>query len=381
MVAVLASFTAWLCPTFGFVHKGFDPPAQLDFTSFMILACWYGLIFISFSLGEKAGNLRLFRRNALRDCTVSVESNLVYYSFTLITTIATIATSVRVLSLLSVQQAFVFVTMGQTNELKDALYQDYSIGLFSLRHVVVFSSAIALYRMIRWKSFTLINIFNTLLLFVNSFLLASRLTFVATVLTTLLILTFDKRTLKLSLTKTASVATLLFLLLSVANSSRNAGYYEDLRLSFLQAGFSEIVSYLGSPFQMAIGSARFTDQLVAAGDQTYRNYADEQITLNTNSAFVHLHEQFGYSSWPYIAGICLLMGFLFEFLASLGRTVFLLPSGAILYASAELWRLDLFHQGIFIVWMVVGIGFPVFLLVVRYRVVGRTVEARTHLTQ
>jgi hypothetical protein len=56
------------------------------------------------------------------------------------------------------------------------------------------------------------------------------------------------------------------------------------------------------------------------------------------------------------------MGFVFEFLASFGKTVFLLPCGTILYGSAELWRLDLFHQGIFIVWFVMGIGLPVFLI-------------------
>jgi len=93
--------------------------------------------------------------------------------------------------------------------------------------------------------------------------------------------------------------------------------------------------------------------------------ADEEIVRNTNSAFVHLHEQMGYFSWAYMAGMCLFMGFLFEFLASLGKTIFLLPCGAILYASAELWRLDLFHQGIFIVWMVVGIGLPS--IVIAYR--------------
>jgi len=66
------------------------------------------------------------------------------------------------------------------------------------------------------------------------------------------------------------------------------------------------------------------------------------------------------------------MGFLFEFLASLGKTVFLLPCGAILYASAELWRLDLFQQGIFIVWMVTGIGLPAFLIAGRrfFRFIG-----------
>jgi hypothetical protein len=98
--------------------------------------------------------------------------------------------------------------------------------------------------------------------------------------------------------------------------------------------------------------------LVAGGDQTYRNYVEEEENLNTNSAFIHLHEQFGYSTWPYMAVMCLTMGFVFQALASLGKTVFLLPCGAILYASAELWRLDLFHQGLFIVWFVFGVGLP-----------------------
>jgi hypothetical protein len=102
--------------------------------------------------------------------------------------------------------------------------------------------------------------------------------------------------------------------------------------------------------------------LVAGGGETYRNYVDVEENLNTNSAFTLLHEEMGYASWPYIATICLFMGFVFEYLASFGKTVFLLPCGIILYGSAELWRLDLFHQGIFIVWFVSGIGLPVFLM-------------------
>jgi hypothetical protein len=157
-------------------------------------------------------------------------------------------------------------------------------------------------------------------------------------------------------------ATIIFLILSVLNFSRNANYYERNRLSFGLAGVSEILAYLGSPFQVAIGSAPVVDQLVAGGGETYRNYVDVEENLNTNSAFTLLHEQMGYASWLYIATICLFMGFVFEYLASFGKTVFLLPCGIILYGSAELWRLDLFHQGIFIVWFVSGIGLPIFLM-------------------
>ena len=366
IAAMLLSFASWLCPTFGVLNKGYNQPAHLDFSSFMILACWYSLIFLGFNIGENAGKLRIFRSGSLKDAVLSLDSNLIYYSLTLVTAVGTIATVVRILTVLSIPQAFIFITLGDANELKNALYQDYSVGLFSLRYVVLYSSAIALYRIFRRKFFSVINLLNVMLLFVSTLLLGSRLIFVATILTTLLLLAFDKQKVKVSLSKTLGIAGLLFLILSVANFLRNKGYYENLGLSFVQAGVSEIVSYLDAPFQVAIGSARFTDQLAAQGDQTYLNYADVEVSRNTNSAFVHLHESIGYFSWIYIAGLCLFMGFLFEFLTSLGKTVFLLPAGAILYASGELWRLDLFHQGIFIVLIAAGVGFPVLVLVCRH---------------
>jgi hypothetical protein len=60
------------------------------------------------------------------------------------------------------------------------------------------------------------------------------------------------------------------------------------------------------------------------------------------------------------------MGAVFRFLMSFGKTYFLLPCGAILYASSELWRLDLFRQGTFTVWFVVGIGLPASILIAEH---------------
>ena len=116
-----------------------------------------------------------------------------------------------------------------------------------------------------------------------------------------------------------------------------------------------------------------TDQLVAKGPgnyglgtEAYRYFVDIGINYNTNSAFVALHQQMGYWCWPYIAVLCGFMGAVFRFLMSFGKTYFLLPCGAILYASSELWRLDLFQQGTFIVWFVIGIGLPASILFVEH---------------
>ena len=362
MAAMFASLAAWLFPSFGVLRKGFDSPARVEFSSLVVLACWYLLIFLSFTLGEKVGAQIVVRRSVVKERLLHLDSNFFYLIFSLLSAIGIATTLIRIFQLLSLQQAIVFVALGQANSFKEALYEDYSVGLVSLRYLVLYPASIALYRIIRWRSFKPLNILNVLMLVVASVILGSRLILIATLLTTVFFLSFCKRSIRFSIPKLTIFATILFLILSVLNFSRNADYYERNKLSFGLAGVSEILAYLGSPFQVAIGSAPVVDQLVAGGGETYRDYVDVEQNLNTNSAFVHLHEQMGYVSWVYIAAICLFMGFVFEVLTSLGKTIFLLPSGIILYGSAELWRLDLFHQGIFIVWFVMGIGLPVLLI-------------------
>ncbi len=361
MTAMFSSFAAWLFPSFGVLRKGFDYRARVDFSACVVLGCWYLLIFMSFTLGEKVGRTIRLRPSPVRGRLFNLDSNLLYYAFSFLTAIGITTTLIKIFQLLSLQQAAVFVALGQANSLKEALYEDYSLGLVSLRYLVLYSASIALYRIIRCKSFRPLNILNVLMLGTTA-LLSSRLILIATLLTVVFLLNFGRGSIRFSIPKLTLLATVLFLILSVLNYSRNANYYESNRLSFGLAGVSEIVAYLGSPFQVAIGSAPVIDQLVAGGGETYRNYVDVEENLNTNSAFVLLHEEMGYASWVYIAAICLFMGFVFEVLTSLGKTIFLLPSGIILYGSAELWRLDLFHQGIFIVWFVMGIGLPVFLI-------------------
>lgn len=362
MAAMFASLTAWLFPSFGVLRKGFDSPARVEFSSFVVLACWYLLIFLSFTLGEKLGGQIVIRRSVVKERLLHLDSNFFYLIFSLLSTIGIATTLIKIFQLLSLQQAIVYIALGQANSFKEALYEDYSVGLVSLRYLVLYPASIALYRIIRWRSFRPLNILNVLMLGVAAVLLGSRLILIATLLTAVFLLSFGKRSIRFSIPKLTIFATILFLILSVLNFTRNAAYYERNKLSFGLAGVSEILAYLGSPFQVAIGSAPVVDQLVAGGGETYRNYVDVEQNLNTNSAFVHLHEQMGYVSWAYIAAICLFMGFVFEVLTSLGKTIFLLPCGIILYGSAELWRLDLFHQGIFIVWFVMGIGLPIFLI-------------------
>ncbi len=366
LLAVSASICAWLFPDFGVLNKGFEQSAQLDPTSIEILTLWYLLILISFWVGQQ---LACFLTKLRGECqpvreVVSLESNALYLAFTLIGSLGLGTMLWIILHSMTPIQALLFISLGQTNALKDSIYLDYHIGLVSLRYAVIYPGAIALYRMIRLKSFSALNVFNVLLLFLASFL-SSRLMLIAAIVTTCFIVTSDKTFVKVRLWKIVATGLCLFLLLGVLNLSRNAAYYERNRLSFGLAGLNEIIAYLGTPFQVALSTANRTGDLAAQGlgdptnqSEPYRRYVDIAVNYNTNSAFVALHEQMGYWSWPYVASLCCLMGGIFTFLRSLGRTAFLLPCGTILYSASEVWRLDLFQQGTFVVWFVVGIGLP-----------------------
>jgi hypothetical protein len=364
MVAVTASFIAWEFPTFGVILKGFTRKEALDVTSIVMLLCWYSMIFICFFVGQKLGGFFVSPTSRSDDPVLSLNSNAVYYGFTLISAIGIVSTLYAIFANLSFQQALVFISLGQTNALKETLYEEYHIGLVSLRYVVVYPASIALYRIIRQKRYSAVNLFSVLMLGVCTFL-SMRLILVATLMVTGFLLTYGKARIRISIAKVALFSGLIFLILSALNISRNAGYYERNSLSFGLAGASEIITYAGSPFQTAVGSAKVADKLAGFGGDEYRDWVDIAPALNTNSAFTLLMQQMGAWSWPYLALVCLVMGFLFGAMSSLGKTIFLLPCGAIIYGAAELWRLDLFQTGTFIVWSVIGIGLPAALLLTR----------------
>jgi hypothetical protein len=353
--AVLLSFCAWLCPDFGVLRKGFTVAEHPGMIAWFILLSWYGLIFASLSVGQRLAGL--FVGEWPKNGAPSIDSAGVYRIFTFLAAFGTIMTLIRIFQTLSIPQAAIYFYIGQGNRIKNALYENYGAGILSLRYLVVYSAALAIYRTIKFRKLTLLNVVNLVLLAAAA-LISSRLILIATLLTSGFLVTLGKGHVRISVLKLVTWLAMIFGVLSLLNVSRNRSFYDKHDLSFTQAGISEIVTYLGSPFHVALGAARRLDEITAGAPELYREYIDIEPELSTNSAFVHLHAEMGYMAWPYICLICCFMGFVFSWLASLGNTSFLLPCGAILYACAELWRLDLFQQGIFIVWFVSGIGIP-----------------------
>ena len=377
LFAVLLSCCGWLCPDFGILRKGFTVPEQPGPLAWFILVSWYVLVFVSLSLGQRLGVLFTGARSG--HSPPSLDSVVIYRIFTFLAAFGTISTFVRIFQTLSVPQVALYFYLGQGNHIKNTLYDNYSAGILSLRYLVVYSASLAIYRTIRLRKLTLLNLANIFLL-AGTVLISSRLILMATLATSVFLLTWRAGYIKINVIKAIALLAILFAMLSLLNSSRNRRFYERRDLNFLQAGISEIVTYLGSPFHVSIVAARRLDEITAGGPELYREYIDIEPELTTNSAFVHLHAQMGYCAWAYVSVICCSMGMLYSWLASFGRSCFLLPSGAIIYACAELWRLDLFQQGIFIVWIVCGIGVPaVFLLFSRRAAPLRTLRPDSEL--
>lgn len=359
--AATLSFCAWLCPDFGVLRKGFTVAEQPGLLACFILFSWYLLIFTSFVLGQRLGAAFSARRRIVTNIP-ALDSLHIYRLFTLLSAIGTVYTFLKIFTALPLLQAAVYLYLGQGNRLKNTLYEGYSAGIPSLRYLVLYSASLAIYRTVKFRKVTFLNIANIFMLGAGA-LISSRLILIATLVVSMFLLTYGKQKIQLNLVKAAVFGTLLFVVLSFINSSRNKNFYDQRNLSFTQASVSEIVTYLGSPFNVALGDARAIDVITPGRTDLYRQYVDVEQLLTTNSAFVELHERIGNLAWPYIAVVCCSMGFAFSWLSSFGKTSLLLPCGAILYGAAELWRLDLFRQGIFIVWLVVGISVPGFLAI------------------
>jgi hypothetical protein len=354
--AITLSICAWLFPDFGLLRKGFTVAEHPDLASSFILFSWYLLIFSSFRVGQEMGASFAASRRSTNNIP-PLSSQAMYLVFTALSAIGVAATFFRIFHTLPFQQAVLYISLGQANRLKNTLYDDYSAGILSLRYLVLYSASLSIYRIVKFRKLSLLSIVNLVLLAMTA-LLSSRLILVATVLTSAFLLNYAKKSIRISPARIGIFACILFAILSLLNSSRNGNFYAERNLSFTEASISEMITYLGAPFQAAVGAAKRTDDIVGGRSDTYRDFVNVEESLNTNSAFVQLHEQMGYLSWIYIGALCCFMGFMFSWLTSYGKTAFLLPCGAILYASAELWRVDLFQQGIFITWFVAGLSVP-----------------------
>lgn len=350
LLMVGLSGIAWLFPPNIGIDLGYTEPYEMGAQNFTILFFWYFLLYCSLRLGEVFGK-KLSRHFKLRLLIPSVNNKHLLFIYTLLAAVGILAMFVKIYSSMSFSEVLNLILSGLANEIKDKFLEDYSAGLTSLRYLVLYSATLSINQYMLSNKIDKYLIINLVMLILEIVVLGHRMMIVAFVLSTLFIIYERKQWIHIKLFN--SVLGLLyffgiFIALSLVNFTRNSGYYEEYHgLGFFGAGVSAILAYLATPFQVSVGSADNISKIVSGGVEAYRDVVDIAIYFNTNSAFVQLHEWLGFWAWPYLMMISISFGLIFTYLRSYKNSAFLLPCVAILYASAELWRLNLFSQGVF----------------------------------
>jgi hypothetical protein len=341
MLTVLMSFTAWLFPGFQTFRKGFVARESLESTGALMVALWYAGI-----IGAAIAGYRLGR---------SVRSS----AYVVLTLAGGLGFACLILFLLS-QVGFsgikLFLMQGQGNQLKDVLYEDYSIGPLSLRYIVILSGGVAIFRMISGISRSWIDVFNLLLLLLTA-LVSSRLSLIMALFIGFGLFAAHYQPIRLNVAKLAAIFGAIFLLLAVYNAARNINYYQARgNDNFLVAGFSEILAYTGAPFQGALTTGDYFNEI--SGGKEVATYSGIEIELTTNSAFAELTEDVGGWSFALAIVTSFLAAWLMGILTWHLHNYFALVYFILLYCFSEYWRIFMFYRGIVITLMVFAVCVP-----------------------
>ncbi|MBV8674544.1 MAG: hypothetical protein JOZ33_14020, partial [Acidobacteriaceae bacterium] len=172
LFAVCLSLVAWLCPDFGVLRKGFTVPENPGLIAWFIVVSWYLLIFAGLLAGQRLGVALASPHR--KHVPPPLESVGIYRIFTFLAAFGTASTLVRIFQTLTLEQAALYFYLGQGNRIKNTLYGNYSAGILSLRYLVVYSAALAIYRTIRFRKITFLGVVNIVLLG-GTVLISSRL--------------------------------------------------------------------------------------------------------------------------------------------------------------------------------------------------------------
>jgi hypothetical protein len=241
-----------------------------------------------------------------------------------------------------------------------------------LRYTTAVAAPIGLYLWRRGRSSGLLALWNVLLLVANA-LFSSRLALMLALVVYLVLLACLRKDAKVRLRTILMITVLSFAILTLLNSMRNADYYSEAGvLDPVQMNMYQVLTYLGTPFQVSIGSApamltgRFPDNgnawsalevlvptflggnrdgLSASGAGRYGYQVDVNPALTTNSAFADTFSAFGWWGLLYVLVGLGVAGILYGH-ASQYKSVVVAVAGVMGYGIAEVWRIYLFNQGI-----------------------------------
>ncbi|VFB20064.1 O-antigen polymerase [Pseudomonas fragi] len=284
-------FIFWAFPSFDYFRKGFDEPLSLLSIGGLglgvaITTAWC-LTYLFYNIGKNKAQSKNNQPMPIRQA-LSDKSYAIFIALTFIGLIAVFYSLAKSGGISFIVDS---IQTGRANELKRAMYEDYSVGIISLRYSAIMCGVFLIARRLSGVKHLMLD--SAALVFVLcTALLSSRLTVSASLFGGLYIYIYFKKEVQISTLRVALSTIFIFLIFSVLNWSRNYGFYEKLGLGFISGGFSEMLAYLGTPFQGAV----FAISNLGTGFSIEQMHSATTIesSLTTNSAFLELTAE---NSW------------------------------------------------------------------------------------
>jgi hypothetical protein len=357
VITVFLSLMAWLTPSSWNMELGYTRKANLGVDSFCMIVIWYMLIvavsYFSFRYFKK------FRSIYKYDMLFSLDDTFIYKIYTLIGITGYVFTLMKILSTygISALVTILFVDF-QGNSVQDALYQEYSIGILSLRYILVICFGIALYRIQFKKEYSILNIANIIIFISYTILLGRRLQILVSLFIFIALANRNKDMLKKTSSKTLYVSIIMaFLLISAASVLRNYNTFVDRGSTNPFIGtIANAIEYMGSPFQAVVSIGNNLDMATSGISYTSFSYINEN--LQTNSALSTIIFDYGWYSFLYISILTFIYSSIAGYLYANKNNYLFVGYPIIIYAFSEIWRINLFVQGIFFTLLFVSMVVP-----------------------
>lgn len=356
LFTVLVSAFCWFLPDFLGFYKGFIEYEVIDDIGIIFIFSWYFLFifltYVGFSIGLKFPKIKEV------DGVANIHKNTVYYGYSFLALFGFFYTVYVTFQVLGVAGFIYSIVSFTTNKIALAIYEDYSAGLFSFRYVIIISFGWALYRVLLLKKRNLIDVLNIICFIFYIAFFGRRLQLVCSVIVFMALA--NRHNNLFSYFKLARFYWLLlfgFIMLSTATLLRNYGSYANMGYSNpLAAVLTNIISYLAAPFQVSLGVGNHI--IAAFRGVDYQIYTDVDKTLTANAAFSEMITREGIPALFKVNAWALVFGFLSGWLSKNKENYLYTGYPIILYAFAELWRIDLFGKGIFYTLLAVSVGLP-----------------------
>jgi len=408
LAPVVASVLAWSVPGSSTALRGFAHRAEAAPGGLILLAAWYLLCAALLVLGHRLGAAT---PPAVSLARYETEPVLERRLFRLLWVLAAIGVGYSVVQAVATVDVLAALGNGTGNDLTAAL--DGQAGPATLRYAAALALPVGVHLWRRGQVRLPEVVVSALLLVVDA-LFASRLAILMAVVVFAFLHRARNPGARIRWGTVLVAVVVLLASLTLLNSLRNENYYRAQGVSSpLAANGYQVLTYVGSPFQVSLGVAdavaagrypdlysptraaglwvptflrgpeateqtpddlaarraqgasfSFSTASLPRGGERYASSVDIADSLTTNSAFADVLSDHGY--WG-LFGLALTIGVVGLLLGHLGqyRSVVAAGAGVVGYGVAELWRTYLFGQGIVVFLLVAVLGGAVVLAAVK----------------